>query len=272
MDRSAPHPAEEAETGAHQRRGWRAWRAWLVGRSRWQVVLAVTLFSMLASVVLAYPLSVAVGASPERMPGFMLVAVLVPAVVAPLASIVIVTLAFDLEAARAALDRLARRDMLTELYNRRYFHECYDVELRRAWRTASPLAVLMIDADHFKDLNDTHGHQAGDEVLRQLARLCAGAVRPYDLLARYGGEEFVVLMPGLQLEPACAVAERIRLAVAEMRCASAAGVELRTTVSVGVACLDRSEGDPDTEGQALLQRADRAMYRAKAAGRNCWSV
>jgi|JI9StandDraft_2_1071091.scaffolds.fasta_scaffold112261_1 diguanylate cyclase (GGDEF)-like protein len=269
MDRSAPRPSEQAETGAHQRSGW---RAWLVRRGRWQVVLAVTLFSMLASVVLAYPLSVLLGADPQRLPAFMLVAFVVPAIVAPLASSVVVTLAFDLEAARAALDRLARRDALTELFNRRYFHECYEVELRRAWRTGSPLAVLMIDADHFKVLNDTHGHQAGDEVLRQMARLCAGALRPYDLLARYGGEEFVVLLPGLQLEAACTVAERIRRAVADMRCITAPGVELRTSVSVGVACLDRSEGDADTEGPALLQRADRAMYRAKAAGRNCWSV
>ncbi len=269
MDRSAPQLPEEVETGASQRRGW---RAWLVRRSRWQVVFAVTLFSMVASVGLAYPLSVALGADPLRLPTFMFVALVVPAIVAPLVSAVVVTLAFDLEDARAALDRLARRDALTELFNRRYFHERYEVELRRAWRTASPLAVLMIDADHFKALNDTHGHQAGDEVLRRMALVCAGALRPYDLLARYGGEEFVVLLPGLQLEAACTVAERIRQAVAEMRSITVAGTELRTTVSVGVACLDRSEGNVDSEGPALLQRADRAMYRAKEAGRNCWSV
>lgn len=268
-DRSAQSLPGETEHGATQRRGW---HAWLVRLGRWQVMLAVTLFSMVASVALAYPLSVALGADPVRLPTFMLVAFLVPAIVAPLVSAVVVTLAFDLEAARAALDRLARRDVLTDLFNRRYFHERYEVELRRAWRTASPLAVLMIDADHFKALNDSHGHQAGDDVLRQMALVCAGALRPYDLVARYGGEEFVVLLPGLQLEAACTVAERIRQAVAEMRSITVAGTELRTTVSVGVACLDRSEGDVDSEGPALLQRADRAMYRAKAAGRNCWSV
>ena len=268
-DQSALHLHEEVEHGASQRRGW---RAWLVRRGRWQVVLAVTLFSRLASVGLAYPLSVALGADPQRLPTFMFVALVVPAIVAPLISAVVVTLAFDLEDARATLDRLARRDALTELFNRRYFHERYELELRRAWRTASPLAVLMIDADHFKALNDTHGHQAGDEVLRQMARVCGAALRPYDLLARYGGEEFVVLLPGLALDAACSVAERIRQAVAGMKCVTAAGALLDTTVSVGVACLVRSEGDLDSEGPALLQRADRAMYRAKEAGRNCWSV
>ena len=260
---------QEVEHGAAQRTGW---RAWLVRRGRWQVMLAITVVSMVASVALAYPMLLLLRADPARLPAFLLVALVVPAIVAPVVSALVVTLAFDLEAARAALDRLARRDVLTDLFNRRYFHERYEVELRRAWRTTQPLAVLMIDADHFKALNDTHGHQAGDEVLRRMAQVCAAALRPYDLLARYGGEEFVVLLPGLTLEAACTVAERIRGSVAALRCSAPGGGELHTTVSVGVACLDRSLGDADTEGPALLQRADRAMYRAKQAGRNCWAV
>lgn len=269
MDSRAQNLPQEVEHGAAQRTGW---RAWLVRRGRWQVMLAITVVSMIASVGLSYPMLVLLHADPERLPAFLLVALVVPAIVAPVVSALVVTLAFDLEAARAALDRLARRDVLTDLFNRRYFHECYEVALRRAWRSEAPLAVLMIDADHFKVLNDTHGHQAGDEVLRQMARVCAGTLRPYDLLARFGGEEFVVLLPGLQLDAACVVAERIRRAVAEMPCTAVPGTELGTTVSIGVACLDRAEGDVDSEGTALLQRADRAMYRAKAAGRNCWSV
>ena len=157
------------------------------------------------------------------------------------------------------LEQLATVDQLTGLRNRRWLDEAFDRQLARAVRTGQSMSVMMIDIDHFKQLNDAHGHAYGDAVLRRVAQTLADGLRPQDLAARYGGEEFAVLLPGIDQENAVAIAERIRDAVEAD--GKAAGQPV--TVSIGIA--SRSGDQPLT---ALLESADEALYRAKNAGRN----
>jgi diguanylate cyclase (GGDEF)-like protein len=162
----------------------------------------------------------------------------------------------------------ALQDPLTGVYNRRHLDERLAGELAAAQRHGRPVSVLMIDVDHFKALNDTHGHLAGDEALRMVAFVVRGAVRREDVLARYGGEEFVVIARETSLEGARALAERIRAAVERSRC-TWQGRELAVTVSVGVAVSpDVAELVPGRSDRDLLLAADRALYLAKERGRN----
>ena len=155
------------------------------------------------------------------------------------------------------VERLAASDPLTGLPNRRLFDATLDREIARARRSGSPLAVGLIDVDHFKAVNDEHGHQVGDQVLCELAAALRGALREEDVVARYGGEEFVVLLPDAAADAAVMVAERLRAAVAT-------GVSrLPITISVGVAALD-----PGSGGAGVVARADAALYEAKRSGRD----
>jgi diguanylate cyclase (GGDEF)-like protein len=164
--------------------------------------------------------------------------------------------------AEEKLEELATTDALTGLRNRRKFDVAIESEWKRAVRQKRTLALLMIDADHFKKFNDTFGHQAGDEVLIGIAICISDSVRRAgDCAARYGGEEFAVLLPGLLPTEAFAVAETIRLKV-EQWCGEAA----ITTVSIGVASM---VPDGRTEWTNLVRAADEALYAAKASGRNC---
>jgi len=164
-------------------------------------------------------------------------------------------------AAEDKLEELATTDALTGLRNRRKFDATIDAEWRRAARQQTPLALLMIDADHFKSYNDSFGHQAGDEVLVGIAICISDSVRRAgDCAARYGGEEFAVLLPGLSPAEAFAVAETIRMKV-EQWC----GETVITTVSVGVASLTP---DASMDRTHLVNAADKALYAAKAGGRN----
>lgn len=157
----------------------------------------------------------------------------------------------------------ARTDSLTELANRRAF----DDELTRRYaeweRKDTPVSLLLMDIDHFKIFNDTHGHQAGDEVLRQVGRTLDSATRDMDIPCRYGGEEFAVIMPATVADEASIVAERIRVAIEEMTI-HFEGKVLTVTTSVGLAQV----AEPD-DIKRLLKRADDALYRSKATGRNC---
>ncbi len=162
-----------------------------------------------------------------------------------------------------ALRELASTDALTGAANRRHLAEVGATELTRWRRTGDPLSVVVLDADHFKSINDTHGHASGDEVLKVLARTCRDQVRDLDLVARIGGEEFAVLLPNTDAAGARAAAERIRLAIESARVTRGNAV-VRFTVSAGVAECTRAMPDLD----ALLQAADAAMYEAKHRGRN----
>jgi len=161
---------------------------------------------------------------------------------------------------------LALTDSLTGLYNRRYLMAHLDGLMSRAAEGAQGPAVLMLDIDFFKRVNDTHGHAAGDAVLREVASRIARHVRGFDLVARYGGEEFVVVMPETQLAVAAMVAERLRKMIAAKPISLGEGEgELELTISAGIA-VTREGGDSPT---AILQRADKALYEAKGRGRNC---
>jgi diguanylate cyclase (GGDEF)-like protein len=159
------------------------------------------------------------------------------------------------------LEELATTDALTGLKNRRKFDTAIDAEWRRAVRQKLPLALLMIDADHFKSYNDSFGHQAGDQMLVGIAICISDAVRRAgDCAARYGGEEFAVLLPGFSAAEAVAVAETIRLKVQQWSDGPSV-----TTVSVGIASMAPSA---TTDWPSLVKAADRALYAAKANGRN----
>jgi diguanylate cyclase (GGDEF)-like protein len=166
-------------------------------------------------------------------------------------------------AALAALADLAQRDPLTGLANRRAFEEALRREVARARRSGAPLAVAALDVDHFKRVNDAHGHAAGDAVLAAVAARAAAALRAGDLLARVGGEEFAALLPGAGLAAAVEVAGRVRAAIAGAP-VEADGRPVEVTASLGCAALEPA----DEDGAALLARADARLYQAKRAGRD----
>jgi len=170
-----------------------------------------------------------------------------------------------LEQANRRLEELATTDELTGLWNRRHLAEMLKMEIGRALRQETALAVAMFDVDQFKPVNDAYGHALGDQVLRDVSKTLRDAARTTDIVARYGGDEFVVLMPDTSIEEGVAAAERLRQAVA--RCQVSDGHAcVSVTFSAGIAALKLDEMDtPD----ALLCAADEALFAAKHSGRNC---
>ncbi len=175
-----------------------------------------------------------------------------------------------LESRARELEEMNRRDGLTGLYNRVYFKEILGEELREATRRRWPLTLIIIDLDHFKRVNDTYGHQSGDEVLTGAARILESSFRSTDICARYGGEEFSVLLPGTDLEGARIVCERLVLAFRTMRHQVRGGESIVITASIGIASLGEPEGFEDID--SFVDAADRALYAAKHAGRNRFAV
>ena len=166
--------------------------------------------------------------------------------------------------AQDALREQATHDHLTGLWNRGEILAELDREAARAAREHRPLAVVMADIDHFKRINDTYGHQAGDAVLRQTAERMRSVMRNYDSIGRYGGEEFLFVLPGCDVTEARQVAERAR-ALVHGAPHHAGDLDLQVSISLGVACT----GNGSVEPTALIKAADDALYRAKAKGRNC---
>lgn len=162
------------------------------------------------------------------------------------------------------MEELAHTDELTGIANRRHFTLLAEREVDRAERTGQPLALLMLDIDHFKDINDRHGHALGDQALKAFCRACEQVLRKTDVFGRVGGEEFAILMPGTDLATALAVAERLREAVARAAVRSADGQEVRFTVSIGASEVNGRGRHLDE----LLSQADAALYQAKQGGRN----
>ena len=161
-------------------------------------------------------------------------------------------------------------DSLTGVYNRRYIDRRLIEEVGRARRQAYRISVMYIDIDHFKHVNDSVGHQGGDEVLREVAARIKAELRNSDAVGRFGGEEFVVLLIDAELDSATTVAQRIRASIANKKFALSSGTKMAVSVSIGVAALDDFERDRpiETVAQALLAHADVALYRAKEAGRD----
>ncbi len=174
--------------------------------------------------------------------------------------------ALELHRVNEELVRLSTTDALTQVGNRRLFDQTLKSEWKRAARRAASIALLMIDVDHFKEYNDHYGHPAGDEVLRQIARLVGDSVRRGgELVARYGGEEFVLLLPGTDLESARVVAERCRLSIADAKIEHrASSTSAWVGVSIGVASHVASS---TVDSKTLVETADAALYRAKRCGR-----
>jgi diguanylate cyclase (GGDEF)-like protein len=169
----------------------------------------------------------------------------------------------ELEAERERLAHLACTDALTGVHNRRSFMDRLAAAASLGARHGRPVSVLLLDVDHFKAINDTHGHPVGDSTLRALAATCLRSLRDGDCVGRLGGEEFAVLLPETDGAGAVVIGERLRAALARTE-VPASGVRLRFTVSVGVASLDAAADD----AEKLLHRADEALYAAKRGGRN----
>ena len=172
-------------------------------------------------------------------------------------------------AAEARIRELAETDDLTRLANRRHASDRLVAEGAEAARHGRTLSVALLDVDRFKAVNDTHGHEAGDAVLRAVARACEGALRDSDLLARWGGEELLAILPETDRAAALGVAERLRGAVERLQVERTGGGAISVTVSAGVATwVPPGPGCARPDGDVLLRRADEALYRAKASGRN----
>lgn len=171
------------------------------------------------------------------------------------------------ESAQVQLERMARVDYLTGIYNRRAIDDLATRAISAARRHGIPLAIMIVDVDHFKLVNDRHGHECGDNVLVEVVRRMREILRNEDLIGRQGGEEFVVVMPDIDLASAKGAAERLRRGFSDTPMAIHDGdqpIELPLTISIGVAALEAS----DQQFSHLLRRADRAMYAAKTGGRN----
>lgn len=162
------------------------------------------------------------------------------------------------------LELRAHTDVLTGLNNRRHFYELAEQEFVRAKRYATPLAALMLDVDHFKQINDSYGHHVGDSVLKKLSEVCLKMLRENDIVGRLGGEEFAILLPEAEGARAAEVAERLRVAIASASIQLERNGHFRFFVSIGVATM--SDGDENIDD--MLKRADAALYTAKNAGRN----
>ena len=172
------------------------------------------------------------------------------------------------------IQEISYQDVLTQVYNRRYFDLRFKDEIARSIRWNDDLTCIFLDVDHFKIINDTYGHQIGDQVLISLVKLIKKQVRACDIVARYGGEEFVIALPATALQSAYEIAERLRQTVCStMHCFQ--DKQFQVSISIGMANLkslgmfaQQDKQDCDLVGATLLDRADKALYRAKAGGRN----
>ena len=170
-----------------------------------------------------------------------------------------------LEIKSQEMARLSNTDVLTGLYNRRYFDEAFDREWKRSGRNNSMLSVILLDIDHFKIINDTFGHQVGDEYLKKTAATLNSVFkRDYDIVARYGGEEFIVLLPGINADHASQLAEKVRRKIESM-IIDHQGKEIRTTISAGIMCCVPNF---NTSSDYIISCADQALYIAKKGGKN----
>lgn len=233
----------------------RAWRVLFIG-----IVMIMLVLAMRAALALfglseiALPQN-AVPIHPVQL--FTYVAVMATALLGSIGFVLMVKERTDRE-----IMRLAMTDSLTRISNRRALMEWAEHALAR--RSGSPLALLMIDVDHFKPINDTYGHPTGDEVLRRIAELLEGRLRGYDFMGRYGGEEFCVIAPDTDREGALALAESLR-AIIDATPFTAAGKEIALSVSIGIALCP---SNAKCELKEILAEADAALYAAKQAGRN----
>jgi two-component system, cell cycle response regulator len=185
----------------------------------------------------------------------------------------VTALCIDAAVNRARLQRDGLTDMLTQVANRRFFDRRLREEISQWLRRGGELSCLLVDLDRFKQINDQHGHQAGDLVLQEVARTLSKGLRASDVLARYGGEEFVLLLPATGSVRAAEIAERLRSAIASLVLTPVRATHIRVTASFGLASLDGGQrATLEDPGLWLLRHSDQALYAAKAHGRNCVMV
>lgn len=236
---------------------------WLFRMGEVRAVCLITLASILGSLVITTVIMLSFSVPRRWLIIDLGIAALIPLLLAPGISLFVLRTVYHLESAHRLIAELAMTDVLTSAYNRRHFMHYANIEFEKAQRHGLPLSLIMLDADHFKDFNDTYGHSAGDSVLRDLSTVCKNSLRISDLFARYGGEEFVILLPLTDGAAARILAERIRRSVEKMS-TNTGYLQLPVTISLGVA-----EKLPTiTSLDALLKEADRFLYEAKNNGRN----
>jgi len=181
----------------------------------------------------------------------------------------VIAVCLDNNLSREHLKYLGLIDNLTGVNNRRFFDQRLSEEIARVLRNGLPSSCLFIDADYFKNINDTHGHQSGDEVLHYIAQIVRKEVRQIDVVARYGGEEFVVLLQGTGQQKALEIAERIRLEIAGESFRDGTDNKIPLTVSIGISTLFPEQiEDEGSAARVFIEQADQALYHAKTTGRN----
>lgn len=263
MAQELPWPAEPAAPLSLLRRT----AAWVTRVGLIRATFLLSLIASLASFALTWLMLRASGHA--SMGSALWISILVPLPVAWLFGGTCIFLVMSLHRAWNKVHEQAMQDPLTGLHNRRHFLPAAQRELDLAVRHRQPLALLILDIDHFKGINDAHGHLVGDAVLVDVATRCRQALRTTDLLARWGGEEFILLLPNTPLPQARIFADRIRDAVHGASARQVHGRPIPVTASVGAAGI--LPGQSSTL-EDLIRRADQALYLAKAAGRNQVSV
>ncbi|HQU14658.1 MAG: hypothetical protein B7Z66_04855 [Chromatiales bacterium 21-64-14] len=224
----------------------------------WATVLLTAISILLSNLI---TLAIAWGAGSASDHTTFVTATVASGLITPLFSYLLLSLVSQLDAAERQLRELSTIDSLTQVYNRRRILQLAEAELARAARTGEALSVAILDIDHFKQINDTHGHPGGDVVLQKLAFLCKRHCREIDHFGRYGGEEFMFVLPTADPHRAADFAERIR-GILESTAITYHDAIIPLTVSIGIASF------ADEELDMLLLRADQALYAAKRGGRN----
>jgi len=232
----------------------------------WPVVVAVTVISIAVSLLMALTVHYLVLGIPMPASAWAL-SIGCPLLIAPTMSVGSFSLLLKLDLAHEQLRIISDTDYLTGAYNRRYFMTRLSEEVERCIRAGRPFSLALMDVDNFKTVNDTHGHSAGDEVLRCMAKACMAQLRSIDTFARVGGEEFAVLLPHTDAEQAMQWIERLRQSVAQLRI-ELPSTNLTVTVSIGLVSPGMPALVSTPEINAVLRVADEALYRAKREGKN----